>query len=561
MYGAIEISERKDPFRVFLALLSALCVGTLYVLYPHLDLAAYNTPVVQNFTSASLLALARDLPPLPSPPVYKSHNGVLEITLTVQATRFTNGPVAFTTRSYNGLFPGPTLCAKPGDTLRITLINQLEADAPSEGLHMNTLRDPNTTNIHFHGMHVSPSGVADNVLRALKPGESMEVIVKIPNDHPLGVYHYHPHHHGSVFLQMGGGMVGAISIQDSVDEVDNVLVLQAYGFKGGMLGNLIGAANVSKSTLPMDVQLTNMSHKRVSDAFPDYQPRFSAPATSYPSFYTVNGQYHPRMTLLDGERKLFRLINAGPTQILELSVPGCDVEVFAKDVFPPAETKPEFIIVSPGARVAFTVQCHLHGRPMGLFPFVSSPHSKSAAYMGRLTDVYHGVLGVFDVRATSASVPALTLPRSNTLRDLRGITESDETIERFHVSFSSGPPAVRDGATYKTYYMNGMLFDPTVRYQMKLGQLYEWTLENVLSSEEKNHPFHIHTNPFQIVSASHGNGLDHSIGDWRDTITLPFGGNVTIRFRPVDFTGLIAAHCHILGHSDAGMLMLIEIQP
>ncbi|OQR87300.1 hypothetical protein ACHHYP_09146 [Achlya hypogyna] len=553
--------RREDPFRLFVAVLAIVTVASLFVLSPHLDWNGGGS-AVQNLTMAQLDAIVASRPDLALPLTYKSHDGVLEVTLTVQPARFASGPVAFNTRSYNGMFPGPTLCAKPGDTLRITLINQLLPDDPTAHLQqMNTLREPNTTNLHFHGMHVSPSGVADNVLRTLASGESMEVIVEIPTDHPLGVYHYHPHHHGSVFMQMGGGMVGAISIQEDTDVVDTVLVLQAFSFKGGMMGNLVGAANVSKSDLPMDLQLTNeTSHLRLADVFPAYQPRVHASAATYPSYYTINGQFHPRIRLGDGERKLFRIINAGPTQIIELHVPGCDVEVIAKDVFPPAETKPAFVLISPGARASIVVQCHLNGKASGVFPLVSTPHDESAAYMGRLTDVYHGVLGLFEVRA-DAAVTALALGRANVLPDLRGVTEADEPIERFHMAFSSGPPQVRDGVTYKSYYMNGELFSPSHRFKMRLNQLYEWTLENAVSSEQKNHPFHMHTNPFQIVALSHGHGVDHSVGDWRDTITLPFGGTATIRFRPTDFTGLLAAHCHILGHSDAGMIMLLEIQP
>ncbi|OQR97434.1 hypothetical protein THRCLA_06960 [Thraustotheca clavata] len=426
---------------------------------------------------------------------------------------------------------------------------------------INTMHNPNTTNLHVHGMHVSPSGLSDNVLRKDASGESLDIVIEIPKDHPLGLFHYHPHYHGSVFVQMGGGMVGAISVQEDTTEVDAVLVLQAFSFKGGILGNLYGAANVSNSTLSMNAELTNQSYQRIADFFPDFQPRYHTRVENYPPFYIVNGQYLPRIPLQDGERKVFRIVNAGPTEILELFIPGCSIEVISKDTFPPANKRPKYVVISPGARVGIIVECQLHSKPSGVFPFVSMPHHDNDDYMGEHTDIYHGVLALFHVEP--ASKPLLSSPPMgvNEMDDLRSITPRDEHIEHFVMKFSNGPSEMRNGVMYKTYYMNNRLFSMDYRYQMRLNVLQEWTLMVEPSKDHKNHPFHIHTNPFQIVAISPGNDIDYSIGDWRDTITLPLNGNVTIRFRPVDFTGLIAAHCHILGHSDAGMIMLVEIQP
>lgn len=42
----------------------------------------------------------------------------------------------------------------------------------------------------------------------------------IPCDHAGGTFWYHPHHHGAVSLQMGGGAMGALIIEDRVDVHD-----------------------------------------------------------------------------------------------------------------------------------------------------------------------------------------------------------------------------------------------------------------------------------------------------------------------------------------------------
>jgi FtsP/CotA-like multicopper oxidase with cupredoxin domain len=61
-------------------------------------------------------------------------------------------------------------------------------------------------------------------------------------------------------------------------------------------------------------------------------------------------------------------------------------------------------------------------------------------------------------------------------------------------------------------------------------------------------------------AAAAGAMVDYRVGDWRDTISLPTPGNVTIRFRPTNYTGLSVAHCHLITHEDQGMMMAIDIR-
>jgi FtsP/CotA-like multicopper oxidase with cupredoxin domain len=98
--------------------------------------------------------------------------------------------------------PGPTLRARVGDRVQITLLNQvdlshkfpltLDVAEHGEDCDQNTSVGPNgsvntypgdpsfenppncfhgssSTNLHFHGSHVSPSGIADNVLLNIRP--------------------------------------------------------------------------------------------------------------------------------------------------------------------------------------------------------------------------------------------------------------------------------------------------------------------------------------------------------------------------------------------------------
>jgi FtsP/CotA-like multicopper oxidase with cupredoxin domain len=121
-----------------------------------------------------------EMEPFVNPPEIASVDGLLETTLTAAESSYSIGDRQATTSVYNDLYVGPTLRVRPGDTVRITLVNKL--DQP--------------TNLHFHGMTVSPLYNGDNVRLYVYPGESFVYEITIPEDHPSGLFWYHSHLHG-----------------------------------------------------------------------------------------------------------------------------------------------------------------------------------------------------------------------------------------------------------------------------------------------------------------------------------------------------------------------------
>ncbi|WP_319944158.1 multicopper oxidase family protein [Mesorhizobium sp. AR10] len=143
-------------------------------------------------------------------------------------------------RSYQGEgvdpdypFVAPTISLFPGETFRITLDNKLPADDPSctaEHENPNIPHCFNSTNLHAHGLWVSPAGNSDNVLLRINPDVQFQYEYNIPADHPAGTYWYHPHLHGSTALQVSSGMAGALIIKgtrlptaDQPGDVDTLL--------------------------------------------------------------------------------------------------------------------------------------------------------------------------------------------------------------------------------------------------------------------------------------------------------------------------------------------------
>ena len=86
---------------------------------------------------------------------------------------------------------GPRLLVRfeAGDRLVVTLDNQL----------------PSATNLHTHGLHVSPEGNSDNVMVMLMSGDTFTYEYDLSKQAAGTLNFYHPHIHGSVAEQYWGG--------------------------------------------------------------------------------------------------------------------------------------------------------------------------------------------------------------------------------------------------------------------------------------------------------------------------------------------------------------------
>lgn len=227
-------------------------------------------------------------------------------------------------RAYNGQITGPMLITEPGDTIKITLNNNLDQ----------------VTNLHTHGLHVSPVGNGDNVLITIQPGESWEIEIKIPEDHFIGPDWYHPHLHGETNAQVASGLGGYLIINPPHDLPD----FKNYDFTTEpaffMAINSFGIQQENRPSSPDDP--LNQSNPEVlvpagtplleiepgvyqmSDApFVGYNAKPATYDPTNPSTYgqqvlstptenvihTVNGQYNPTIETSTGTWNLFSFVN------------------------------------------------------------------------------------------------------------------------------------------------------------------------------------------------------------------------------------------------------------
>lgn len=432
--------------------------------------------------------------PLRDPQELVSRDGVLKVDLVARRGRIMVSGAPVVAQPFNGQFVGPTLHLRPGDTIDATIHNATRAQ----------------TNIHYHGLHVSPNGLSDNVFRTFEPGTTVRSVVRLPADHEPGTFWYHVHFHGLSEGQLMGGLSGLIV----VDGLKELLPEELRGVKERKLAirNLQLVRPDTVATLGRDV----------------------GPGTDSPRL--INGLLRPTLTLRSGETQLWSLANIGPDIFYDVALEGHDVSIVAEDGSPVWNVASKHrLLLPPGKRFDVLVQ---GGKP-GRYAI------KAYRYDG-FAPLPTVDLGYVTVTGPAAD-PALSIPRTLPTKTHR--LDDAPIARRRSFVFSFGK-----GRTFRAL-INGRQFDPhRTAMGVQLGTVEEWTLTN---PSDEDHPFHIHVNDFQVMSVDgkpyHANGL-------QDVVTIrKNGGKVVVRNSFDDFTGHFVFHCHILGHEDAGMMQTIEV--
>ena len=475
--------------------------------------------------------------PFQSPPEIRSSNGVLQATLVVDYTVGQIGSDPVRLRSYNGKLVGPTLRVKPGDQMRITVRNNLPPDLPHTGDH-NTHHGWNTTNLHVHGLHVSPSGNSDNVLLEIGPGESQNYVIDIPEDHECGTFWYHAHKHGSVAAQVTSGMSGAIIIEGDIDEVTEIASASEKVF-------VLQQIPYWNRNLPFGVIELQYVRNLFGPGAWDALERFT----------TVNGTQLPVIEMQPGEVQRWRMVHSGFREVLRLKLVRADDNLAAPDFIPLHEIAVDGIPL--GFRDTVPAVTIWPGNRSDLL--IKAPEIASEYFLvDERTEQAISVSGGGEELKYVAKVivrgPAnpMSLPSDPALAPFKrpDIPASDVTGTQAADYSITAPPLL--------FAINGQPYNPSLRRTLILDKVDEWTLTTLGLAPA--HPFHIHVNPFQVISMKDQNGIERLPRSvWRDTVIIPRGWTVKMRTRYERFTGEFVQHCHILDHEDQGMMELVEI--
>jgi len=454
---------------------------------------------------------------LVEPEVRRAVDGVLTTELRARYGYHDIGGYRLFTRGYEETNPGPTLRLQPGDTLRLNLINDLPPDRDTTPLNTDQPHKLNTTNFHFHGAHVSPSGISDNIFRQMEPGQSNAVEITLPADHPRGTYWYHPHHHGGADIQIASGMAGAIVIEGDFADVPEIAAATERVL---VLGEVVFDA------------------ARTVEAF---ESLWSEVATR---FVAVNGQREPVIRLRPGEVQRWRIVHTGYQNDLLLGLAGHALHAIAADgVGFAGIERTNTLLMAPGQRADILIQ----GGAPGTYALSAFPHDQG----------YPSPTGPLATVVVAGEPLPMDLPTALPSSPFAAIADAELTGSRRLVFSARGPE--NDAAGYWQefdFLVDGRLFDPDrVDQRVTLGAVEEWTIVN---EHVHDHVFHIHVNPCQ-VTAVNGEALAVGAPVWRDTMIVPGNGSLVFRTRFLDFTGRYVLHCHMMNHEELGMMQVVEV--
>src|SRR6266550_8473867 len=454
------------------------------------------------------------------------------LSLTLHAAIASDGKNSF---YFNGQPNAPTLRLSQGDQLKITYINDLPTKA-KESCAITPCMD--MTNLHFHGLAVSPVAPQDDVLDMMAmPAQTLRYSVQIPRDHPPGLYWYHTHPHGESHRQVLDGMSGALVIE-------------------GMESYFPPLAGLPERVLVVRGRSVVNDPKSA-----DLKRRVEIPskgcggeAEAVEEIFTVNGSVRPRIEIAPNERQFWRIVNASADRYLDLQLDGQTFDVVALDVMPLAYHEPNnptrttnHLLLAPAGRLEAIVT--------GPEPGTHSALRTLCVDTGPVGDPNPGMVLADVVQPTSdrrnpnhpSSDPA---PEQEHAIDHRPPVYKPVNVEPlkkaapdFTVTFTED----KNG-----FYINGRKFaaDAPPMTSARIGTYQHW---RILNQTAELHPFHIHQVHF-LAYAENDVPPVHPV--WLDTVNVPYGSSVDVI---LDFTdpvikGLSVFHCHLLNHEDKGMM-------
>jgi FtsP/CotA-like multicopper oxidase with cupredoxin domain len=386
--------------------------------------------------------------------------------------------------TYNGRFPGPLIRGREGERLRVRLTNRLA--------------EP--TNLHFHGLHVSPAANHDNVFVELQPGETFTYELTVPAGYG-GTFWYHPHRHGRLATQLWHGLAGPL---------------------------LIDPATPPAALSGIEEQILVIKDISIAAGAPE--PHHTADWARGKSgrMVLVNGRVRPQIRTRDSLVRL-RLINACNARMVLLAR---------------SDGRPLAVIARDG---------HLLEAPHLLDEVLLTPAQRLDLLLALdgedATELLHKPYNRGAQREPSRAEPLFSV-RSRTRAPVLALPDSLTALERLNP---------RDVAVRRSFRMAMAFLQPhghdhLAPVQARLGDLELWEITNV---DTQDHVFHLHTWPFQVWRRD---GLPATEPGWRDTINLTPGERVELLIPFRDFAGKSVFHCHIAEHGDAGMMGIIEVR-
>jgi FtsP/CotA-like multicopper oxidase with cupredoxin domain len=482
-----------------------------------------------------------------------SQNGTLEAKFimghSVDESGYTH--YCYNYKTATGYVEAPTLRLNQGDTLVLGVVDRIQADdsmgtkmkmkmhsaLPSQICGDTGTPTLQSTNVHFHGMNVSPNCHQDDVLTTLiQPGTpGFEFKIPIPTDEPPGLYWYHPHIHGFTEFQVNGGAAGALVVE--------------------------GMEKIHPEVAGLTERVFTIRQQYLVPWIPGpYQLTINYQVSAFPF-------PHPTIQMAPGGKQFWRVLNATIQDFLPLQfqVNGVaqPMELVALDGYPLAKTRMETtILVPPAGRAEFVVQAPAAGSTAS---FVTENYSTGPTGNADLGQ------NIADVQLTNspAKAHAGSAGPALHLEDLKfaDLAKQNPTTNRkiyFSEEFGGTNGPIQFYITVDGQKQKVFEADEKPVITTKVGAVEDWTIEN---RALETHDFHIHQIHFLLLDVD---GQPAPNQDYLDSIAIPFWEGpghpyhsirVRMDFRDPTIAGTFVFHCHILLHEDLGMMHKILVEP
>ncbi|SIT14189.1 Multicopper oxidase with three cupredoxin domains (includes cell division protein FtsP and spore coat protein CotA) [Roseivivax lentus] len=488
---------------------------------------------------------------------------------------------------------GPTLEFTRGEVNGVYLTNDMTICGVDHNIVMTSPLSGwrphgyTTTNLHTHGLHVTPQAPSDDVLLMIRSSADTDPMMideprlytyryEMPADHPVGTFWYHPHKHGAVASQVGPGMSGALIVraQEDAPDFDDLIAAAPY--------NITEADEEVMVLQTIPYFFTNAEETEgvfypagyyfggIADPSDCYGFTVTeGTATTNPPT-TVNGQRVPTLSLAQGQIKRLRLVNAtnGQTYVPKLRAVGDagtlpklyaiavdgiallpqdggdpDAPYYEIDATLSPETDPtaywttaELITLAPGQRLDLLIvgdspgQFELYGAAKGESPMVvevDTPNTDTLITV-EIGDAAYDVAQQVPPMSLYADA-AIQRPEPPALDLASGqLPQATQSLEfkTIGAAFNSSGVPTKPAFLINDQHFDGNLDDPA-QIQLYKGDTDVWNLY----STNDGHIFHIHINSFQalarvpydVENRVYLPPVYYAMPIWRDTIYFDGG--------------------------------------
>jgi suppressor of ftsI len=426
-------------------------------------------------------AHAKEQAPLVQPPEIRSRDGVLDTTLTAAPGTVHLGNITFPGYLYDNAYMPPVLRARVGDVMRIAF--------------KNNLTDP--SNLHFHGMGVSPRGNSDNVF-----------IHVLRDRQGPGLFWYHPHLHGVVAKQMLGGMPGGIVID--------------------------GSESYFPILKELPEQFFFIKQAEIADR----------------EIISINGQLKPVVAIKPGEVQFWRIANIGATLFIKFRIDNMPLYVVATDGHPtsrPLRTSEFFI--GPGERIEAVVI----GPPAGEYAM------RTISFQNQAWKAPDPPQQIATIVASGTPVPGMdkeTEIMGQRVQTARWIDEVRKSPVARRRTLTYSRNADRTKFMIDGHVMNEDRIDQTV----KLGDTEEWTIVNTDQQYHSFHIHQTAFLVTEINGVPQdADSLRDTASVPPATEVGASSLKAIIPFTDPIIVGRFVYHCHAVDHEDKGMMGVVEV--